>query len=165
MEKEVTLYKDRLTGVYNREGFCRAADQELDRASHDEHPVTVAYLDLECSETAVENRTGEVILQSVARTLEHSLRKTDVVARWDSDEFLVLLPGAGPESAMAVIHKLQDDLTRITAQEKCPVTVRIGAITYLAAPGSVDSMLHGVEIHKRSPKVSGETRIRHQLVP
>lgn len=148
-------------GLCNREGFLQVASQELDRACYAEYPVTVTCI----SFPSEKDPDVDAILQTVAGSLKRSLRRSDVLARWHPRDLVALLPGTGVEAAMAVVHKLQTELDKIMrASDRSPV-VNIGAVTYLTPPGSVDTMIHGLERLIRSVRQEGKDRVLHELVP
>lgn len=86
---------DILTGVFNRRYFDSRLHTELQRASRYEHNLSVILLDIDGFKTVNDEfgkQTGDRVLQQLARILERSLRSVDILARYGSDEFALLLP-------------------------------------------------------------------------
>lgn len=86
---------DPLTGISNRKDFLHKADEEKIRLERSGKPFSIILLDID--KFKVINDTyghdyGDKVLVSVARTMENSLRKQDIVARWGGEEFICLLP-------------------------------------------------------------------------
>jgi diguanylate cyclase (GGDEF)-like protein len=50
--------------------------------------------------------TGDAALRQIANLLKQGVRRTDLVARWDGDRFLVWLPGVAGAAARATAEKL-----------------------------------------------------------
>jgi diguanylate cyclase (GGDEF)-like protein len=76
------------------------------------------------------HKTGDDVLVMVARSISHSLRKMDVVARWGGEEFVVILPGASRmviQSLAERIRILIEHSFFLVADDKLSVTVSIGA--------------------------------------
>jgi diguanylate cyclase (GGDEF)-like protein len=69
------------------------------------------------------------VLVTLAKLLRHSLRSTDIVARWGGEEFIVLFPRSTLPEAVAVAEKVRG----IIASADFPVvghkTVSMGVAT------------------------------------
>jgi diguanylate cyclase (GGDEF)-like protein len=142
-EKERALH-DPLTGAANRRMFREEIERELIRCRRYHHPFTVAFVDLDdfkCVNDTYGHEVGDTVLRLVAELIKGSLRVTDVYARLGGDEFALLLPETDYTTALVALHKFRNSL-RSTASSNIPtVTVSIGAVTFDAAPGSVDQVL------------------------
>jgi len=132
--EEFTTF-DALTGLPNR-ATLRA---HLERCL--ENPTTaVVFLDLDGFRPINEqygHKTGDAILQCVAHRLESSVRKSDVVARYGGDEFVVVAAIGEPEELEALA-------ARLAAGVEEPVelpegTFRLSASVGLAFPGPGDT--------------------------
>ena len=104
---------DPLTGCLNRRGFEERLEGELSRASRAGVPLGLVMLDLE-GFTAVNEergeRAGDELLGWALDVVEHVVRPMDTVGRVGSDEFAVVLPGAGPQDSAAVARRLEEAL-------------------------------------------------------
>jgi diguanylate cyclase (GGDEF)-like protein len=49
---------------------------------------------------------GDLVLQRIAGVLNRAMRRGDFVARFAGDEFVVVLPGAGPAQAAEVSRRI-----------------------------------------------------------
>ena len=49
---------------------------------------------------------GDLVLQRIAGVLNRVMRRGDIVARFAGDEFVVVLPGAGPTQAADVSRRI-----------------------------------------------------------
>lgn len=109
-EEEVLYlsYRDYLTGLVNR----RFMEEELNRMNNHKHlPVSVIMGDvngLKLTNDVFGHETGDLLLQKAAKALHQSCRKSDIVARWGGDEFLVLLPQTDMVAAERVIERIQE---------------------------------------------------------
>jgi len=57
---------------------------------------------------------GNSAITLVAQCLQRSIRNTDYAARFGGDEFAVLLPGASPEVAEAVVKRVRHNVFKTT---------------------------------------------------
>ncbi len=157
---------DPLTGAANARAFRGRARDEIDRSRRYGRPFTLAYVDLD-NFKAVNDRfghsAGDNLLRLVTDNIRKNLRTTDIFARVGGDEFVLLLPETGPESARAVLDKLQDKVTSSLQEAKWPVTLSVGAVIYLSPPDSVDAMIVQADNLMYQVKHSGKNRIRQEV--
>ena len=83
------LYKDPLTGAYNRRYY-----EEVVRKSIG--PAGIALMDVDdfkiCNDT-YGHYAGDVALKTVASAIQSCIRSSDLLIRYGGDEFLLVLPG------------------------------------------------------------------------
>ena len=83
------LYKDPLTGAYNRRYY-----EEVVRKSIG--PAGIALMDVDdfkiCNDT-YGHYAGDVALKTVANAIQSCIRSSDLLIRYGGDEFLLVLPG------------------------------------------------------------------------
>jgi diguanylate cyclase (GGDEF)-like protein len=163
LENEKRLARtDPLTGALNSRAFREVAEMELNRARRYGHAVTLAYVDVDDFK-AVNDRlghsAGDGLLRTVAETMRAQVRATDSVARIGGDEFVVLLPETGPESAKAALAKVQQRLADAAAHPR--VTFSIGCVTFVDPPDAVDSAIRLADELMYTVKRAGKNSVRH----
>ena len=103
--------RDPLTHLFNRRRFDEALAHQLAISRRYGGDFALLILDLdrfkEVNDTQG-HQAGDRRLQTVARTLDSSLRASDVVARFGGDEFVALLAHTDVEACEAVAEKLAD---------------------------------------------------------
>jgi hypothetical protein len=92
------------------------------------------------------------------------LRTADVVARLGGDEFGLLLPNTNAEGAVALLSRLQRYLSQEMARRGWPVTLSVGAATFLRPSRHVDVMVHHVDSLMYRVKRNGRNQILHEIV-
>jgi len=108
-EADVKPKPDELTQVYNRRGFEAALGEEYESAQKHGWPLSVIFVHLDHLKQINEDRgsgAGDLMLQKVSSLLTENLRATDLVARYGSEEFVVLLPGGDALEADKVAERL-----------------------------------------------------------
>jgi len=76
---------------------------------------------------------GNSAIMLVAQCLQRSIRGTDTAARLGGDEFAVLLPGASPEVADAVVNRVRHNVYKTTLDLRSRMircSVSIGVVIY-----------------------------------
>ncbi len=167
MQEKLLARIDPLTGLLNPRSFNDSAQTEIDKASRFKRPFTVAFIDLDNFKMVNDqlgHSVGDVLLQLVAETIKKNTRVVDIVARLGGDEFIILLPETGIESAQVVFRKLQERIMEAMQKNRWPITLSIGAVTYINPPDTVDNMLKKADNLMYSAKNSGKNKIIQELI-
>jgi len=101
--------RDPLTELFNRRHMLSCLDRELERGQKEQHNVTVLLLDLDGFKRVNDrlgHAEGDAALRRVGRALRETARVTDSVGRFGGDEFIVILPGTGKESALLLAERM-----------------------------------------------------------
>jgi diguanylate cyclase (GGDEF)-like protein len=100
---------DVLTGVLSRRAGIEMLDLQFRLAQMNESELSLLYLDLDHFKSINDtygHDQGDVILKTAAQMLCKTLRKGDSVIRWGGEEFIVVLPAAGPDMANDVVQRI-----------------------------------------------------------
>jgi diguanylate cyclase (GGDEF)-like protein len=140
---------DPLTFAYNSREFRRLADLEIERARRYQHPMTLAFLDLDNFKQVNDqfgHMIGDRLLQSVALTISLGLRTNDILCRIGGDEFVILLPEADRSAAEIVLHKIQRMVRDDLHDKEWRTTLSIGAVVYDSPPHKLDEILRQADV-------------------
>ncbi|MCG0278288.1 MAG: GGDEF domain-containing protein, partial [Thermanaeromonas sp.] len=87
---------------------------------------------------------GDRVLKSVVSAFKERLRKTDCLARWGGEEFVILLPETGVEGAATLAEELRRKLDEMEIPRVGRVTASFGVTGY--RPGdTVDAVTQRVD--------------------
>ncbi len=145
----VVATHDKLTGLLNRGAVQEHLDTEWNRTARGGRPLSVLFVDLDHFK-AVNDRYGHAVgdqaLQAVAEVLTTSKRRYDHAARWGGEEFLLVLPDTGLQSAGVVAERLcarlATTLIPVSEGQQFGLTASVGvASTSVGAPPSTDALL------------------------
>jgi diguanylate cyclase (GGDEF)-like protein len=133
---EYLAYHDSLTGLPNWSLFSKLLSQSIKRAHRYSRQLAVALLDIDRFKQINDTlgpEAGDQLLQEVARRLTGSLRDSDMVARLEGDEFVVLLAELGDAkytatAARKMLSVMAAPFTLIGHELR--VTASIGISTY-----------------------------------
>jgi len=138
--------KDSLTGLYNHGHFFELLNAEASRAERHGQELAVIMLDidrqhgLKAINDTYGHQAGDELLCSLARLLEHNLRRADIVARYGGDEFIIMAPQTGQEKALALAERLAQRLREtpfIFGGQEEHITISLGVAVF--KPGANDS--------------------------
>ncbi len=125
--------KDPLTGLPNRRFFKAVLDSEIDRVARSGEAALLLMLDIDRFKAVNDchgHGAGDLVLQSVARTLERCLRPMDTVARYGGEEFAIILPacqfGFGRMIAERVRRAIEATPVVISPSLSLDITVSVG---------------------------------------
>lgn len=119
---------DALTGLLTRAGFFKAASAMAYAAQRSGTNAAIMLIDIDYFKLLGENyghQTGDRVLQVVADTIMSHLRRSDLVGRYDGDEFIVYLSPVEPASLKAVAENLRMQVEEASSRI-VPVTISIG---------------------------------------
>jgi diguanylate cyclase (GGDEF)-like protein len=128
---------DNLTGLPSRRAFLDALDVRLSEAQRTGRPLAVVVLDVDHMQ-ALNDRWGwefgDAVLATLAQVLAERMRNEDIRCRWGRDEFVLLLPGQGQESAERAVERLLLELAKVRVQvsdvEAVEVSCSVGIATF-----------------------------------
>ena len=101
---------DGLTGVKTHRFLMEALSSEWKRSTRANRPFALVLMDLDRFKFVNDfygHLEGDVVLQRVGHILEQNCRRSDVVARYGGDEFVILMPETGIEQARQLANKLR----------------------------------------------------------
>jgi len=101
---------DGLTGVKTHRFLMEALSSEWKRSTRANRPLALVLMDLDRFKFVNDfygHLEGDVVLQRVGHILEQNCRRSDVVARYGGDEFVVLMPETSVEQARQLANKLR----------------------------------------------------------
>lgn len=130
---ELSATTDPLTGLLNRRGMDALLRAENARSVRHRGRYAVLMADLDHFKhvnDAHGHDVGDQVLQELGARLRASVRTEDQVARWGGEEFLVLLPGADPDTAWRVAEKIRGRVGEMhfaTSAGNLPVSISVGA--------------------------------------
>lgn len=165
-ELEYLSYFDALTGLPNRMLLLDRLGQALRRRGNGERGPALLFIDLDNFKEINDSRghkTGDDVLNAIARRFAKLIREGDTLARLGGDEFSVLLQGADADQAAIVAQKLLASLDEpVPAQDaRYYVSASIGIV--LAGEPRVDGqeMLRNADTAMYLAKRSGRNTYRY----
>jgi len=155
---------DAVTGCMNHRAMRRRLDEEIGRAARTSGPLSCLLIDLDDFKSVNDrygHQAGDSMLRAVVHALVGEFRAFDRVARYGGDEFVVILPNAELDSAVAAASRALERLRTIPAQDGVGiggVSASIGAAQW-RAPMSTDELLEACDAALLRSKRQGKGRV------
>ncbi len=106
-DREILLYKDKLTGLYNKTFF----EEELSRLDTKRQlPISLIMGDingLKLINDAFGHSMGDSVLKKAAEIMTSSFRDEDIISRVGGDEFVILLPMTMEKTALEIVERVK----------------------------------------------------------
>jgi diguanylate cyclase (GGDEF)-like protein len=134
---------DALTGLTNRRSLFAGMSALGRLAQRNRATVAVLIIDIDNFKRVNDQRghqKGDEVLKKVARAIQQTVRRSDIVARFGGEEFLIFLPEVAPALLPEIAEKIRSGV-RDLGDEVEGVTVSVGAASGLLE-GDVDIALH-----------------------
>lgn len=108
--------RDGLTRIYNRQYFEQLANVEFSKAKRFDDDLCVAMIDIDHFKTINDtfgHHAGDLVLKTVAKTINESIRAFDLFGRYGGDEFVLLMSNTNYAEASILIARLKHVLETI----------------------------------------------------
>jgi diguanylate cyclase (GGDEF)-like protein len=123
---------DELTGLYNRRAFASMGEKEVGRARRYQRPLALILFDIDHFKDVNDSYGhlfGDHVLRVLTERVTRTTRTTDIVCRYGGEEFIVLMPEAGRDEAVAMAERLRQEISRmtiVTAGSTLSLTISLG---------------------------------------
>jgi diguanylate cyclase (GGDEF)-like protein len=123
---------DPLTNLINRRIMMNKIALEKGRVDRGEKAFSLVMIDVDNFKQINDefgHDGGDFVLINLSHLINLCLRKSDLVARWGGDEFLVMLPETNQENGQMVAEKIKNRIMNspfIYREVDIPVTVTLG---------------------------------------
>jgi diguanylate cyclase (GGDEF)-like protein len=120
---------DILTGILNRRAFLRTAEYLLCLNERAPIPLVFIFVDLDNFKAVNDqfgHEMGDKVLQHFSDMAQLRFRKSDIIARYGGDEFVMILTNTSLEDAESVIQKFQSNFRDWARNNGLPVGFSFG---------------------------------------
>jgi diguanylate cyclase (GGDEF)-like protein len=165
--------RDALTGLPNQRALQQRVQEEVQRSDRYGAVCSVLMMDIDNFKVfndSLGHQAGDDLLINFSRLVRGACREVDIVARQSGDEFVVLLPETGPESAYGVAQRIHDALAaaewHYPGQDTVAVTTSIGIATFPQDGADAGALLNRADTAMYQAKAAGggQTRMGSELV-
>ena len=154
---------DNLTRLHNRAYFLDNLNMILNEAERYKTDNSIILFDIDYFKSFNDtygHLKGDEVLKSVAKVTSTNIRKTDVIARWGGEEFIIILPNTQIATAELVAENLRKQIETINIKgiDK-NITSSFGVSEYLDGDDH-DSLIKRADDALYEAKNSGRNRVK-----
>jgi diguanylate cyclase (GGDEF)-like protein len=152
---------DPLTGVANRLHFTMVYTHVINVARRDKTPLGVIFFDIDHFKWINDkygHLAGDKVLIHIAALVKERLRKSDIIARWGGEEFIILLPATSLEETSQVAETLRGAIEAEMFDEIGKMTCSFG-VAVLGDDESDDDLLKRADEFLYQAKTAGRNRV------
>ncbi|HEX5842257.1 MAG TPA: EAL domain-containing protein [Pseudomonas sp.] len=160
---ERLAFRDNLTGLGNRYAFIRALENHF--SDNPGKPISLLLVDIDNFKRindSLGHQTGDKLLSSLARRLRNSLKSVNILARFASNEFAILLDNLSSEDSQRIAQQVLHTLDKPLFVDNQLISVT-GSVGLACAPEHGEDpqtlMKHtGLALHKA--KANGKNQLQ-----
>lgn len=162
--------RDGLTGIYNRLYFQQRMEKEFNFALLEGYPLSLAIFDIDYFKRFNDtfgHLFGDKVLKRLAETVESSLRKNDILARFGGEEFIILFPHTGLDEAYEKVEALRQIISHTIIKDElvtASVTVSFGVSSYPQCASNENELLRTADDALYEAKASGRNCVKTAMV-
>lgn len=156
---------DALTSLANRRQLDVVLQTELDRSARDDTAISCVMADIDHFKRFNDefgHDAGDAVLQAVGGALKTAVREGALVFRYGGEEFLLLMPGLGPEDAGSRAEEIRSAISglrvRHEGRDLPPVTLSLG-VASAPAHGARDRLVACADAALLRAKREGRDRV------
>lgn len=120
------LYRDALTGAYNRRYF----EDKIKNSRMSAGVVMIDVDDFKLYNDTCGHDVGDLVLDTIVKVIRKCIRKSDILVRYGGDEFLLVMPEINEEDFPIKLKQIQRRINNcdIPGYSKIHVSVSIGGV-------------------------------------
>lgn len=120
------LYKDAITGAYNRSYY----EDEIKTVNSSAGVAVIDLDDFKLYNDTYGHNAGDIVLATVAKTIRKSIRKNDVFVRYGGDEFVLVMPKIEEETFNKKLEEIKNNIhsADIPGYTRLKLSVSIGGV-------------------------------------
>ncbi len=168
-------YIDALTKIPNRRHFMDRLTDELYRAKRNQSPLSIIIVDIDKFKEYNDNYghiKGDICLEKVANILNTSLaRRTDFVARYGGDEFVIILPDTELNGGIHLANQIMQNVRNANIEHKFSkiaphVTITMGIYAEIPPQDmTLEQIVHLADSSLYAAKQAGRNRVAGNIYP
>lgn len=157
---------DPLTKVFNRRKFDEIAEYAMNIRKRYNTDLSFLMFDVDEFKTLNDNfghALGDLVLQTITETCMKTLRKTDTIARWGGDEFMIMMPETDHCHASVIAERIRQKTFNRFHGRDFDVTLSIGITVSREEDKNLDDIYARADKALYKAKANGKNRTEKLL--
>ena len=152
---------DALTGVPNRLHFSMVYQHTINMARRGEKPLSIIFFDIDHFKNVNDrygHLIGDAVLKQIAALVRQRIRKSDIIARWGGEEFVLLLPDSELGEAIKIAQMLRKVIDEEDFESVGQITCSFG-VAALEGNEDAEHLLNRADELLYEAKANGRNRV------
>ncbi|XPV70262.1 MAG: diguanylate cyclase [Halarcobacter sp.] len=155
---------DQLTKIMNRRTFKKRLEFTLLLSKRNKQKICLAFVDIDNFKNINDtygHSVGDKVLERISAIMKSSIRKSDLVARWGGEEFVIAVTNSDLENASKVLENIKNSIytdSKINNFVSKEVTLSIG-ITLFNKDDNFEELMQRADESMYKAKNSGKNKI------
>jgi diguanylate cyclase (GGDEF)-like protein len=152
---------DPLTGLFNRRKLNHELSLEIARAERQGTSLSVVIFDVDYFKAINDtngHQFGDKVLIELSKFVANRIRKTDVLARWGGEEFMILVPGSNGYRTHQFAENLRESLRLFATGEAGIVTCSFGVAEFVVGD-TPETLISRADEALYRAKINGRDRV------
>ncbi|WP_456428307.1 sensor domain-containing diguanylate cyclase [Nitratifractor sp.] len=153
---------DELTELFNRRRMAEELRREYESALRYGTNFSLILFDIDFFKQINDrygHQVGDEILKEIAGLLKSSTRKTDIVARWGGEEFLILCPQSDVSGALRFAESLRILVQNHVFSRKIHMTISLGIAHFNRDKDTIEEVINRADINMYKAKRKGRNQV------
>ncbi len=149
---------DPLTQVANRLKFETILEKQIDLSNRYKNNFCLIMFDVDNFKKVNDvygHIVGDLVLKELASCVQNNIRKSDTIARWGGEEFVVILPHTKLVTGVKIAQKLRAKIEALEISGAPKFTCSFGISEYKKHQ-SIETFMHSVDTKLYEAKDSGK---------
>jgi diguanylate cyclase (GGDEF)-like protein/PAS domain S-box-containing protein len=156
--------RDPTTNLYNRRYLSDTLERDLARMKREKKPLSVIMMDIDHFKIVNDtygHQMGDQFLVKIAEIILSHTRGSDIACRYGGEEFLLVMPGASPRSALKRAEEIRQacaDIRIPYKKKSVKVTLSLGVAAYPAHGKTSREIIENADVALYHSKHSGRNK-------
>jgi diguanylate cyclase (GGDEF)-like protein len=158
---------DGLTRLNNKRYGLIRLDEAIYAAKRYQSPLGLSMCDIDYFKQVNDHHghpAGDTVLREIGRRISCCVRKSDIAVRYGGEEFMLILPGAGPDSLSAIGEKIRQAVATSPIDlgvggVSLPLTISVGIAAFHTDRDSGEALIARADAALYRAKETGRNRV------